>query len=644
MVAETDPGAGREAGPAAEVPPVTAHALRHARLAAIHENGVASLLFSVALMLVCATLLLGSVDTGALGLWLAAGLGSVAVRLPFAVRARRLLATGAELPGTSTLVLSLGTAAVYGSLALFHEPGLPVVAQLALVLFPIAVTVGIVPAYGHWPAMFHAFAGVTLLPLLAVLLLSDAPAIRLLAVPVVLFLVGEALVVGRDAANAAERLRLRLGNEALVARLTERAADLEAARDAARQASAAKSEFLARMSHELRTPLNGVLGMSQLLAGSDLDDLQRRRLATLEASGRTLLELVDRLLDMARLQAHELVLEPRPIRLDALLERLGERFGPRARAAGLELELALDPGAPATARLDPVRIEQVLAHLVDNALKFTERGTVSVRVAGAGDGRLLVIVEDTGIGVDPALARSMFDLFVQGDGTDSRRHGGTGLGLAIVSELVRLMDGTVRATGTPGVGTRVVLELPPGVGAEGAGESVPLAREAAPGDGAPAAGPVAGSAVAPVAEPAAEPGPDAAGAPGTAGARVLVAEDNAVNRLVVQAILEELGCAVELVDDGARALGAIGRRRPDLVLMDCQMPVLDGYEATRRLRAAGDDVPIVALTANALEGDRERCLAAGMDDYLTKPIDREPLAAAIERWRGGRSTAARRAA
>ena len=334
MVAETDPGTGREAGPAAEVPPVTAHALRHARLAAIHENGVASLLFSVALMLVCATLLLGSVDTGALGLWLAAGLGSVAVRLPFAVRARRLLATGAELPGTSTLVLSLGTAAVYGSLALFHEPGLPVVAQLALVLFPIAVTVGIVPAYGHWPAMFHAFAGVTLLPLLAVLLLSDAPAIRLLAVPVVLFLVGEALVVGRDAANAAERLRLRLGNEALVARLTERAADLEAARDAARQASAAKSEFLARMSHELRTPLNGVLGMSQLLAGSDLDDLQRRRLATLEASGRTLLELVDRLLDMARLQAHELVLEPRPIRLDALLERLvgdGGEERPRER-------------------------------------------------------------------------------------------------------------------------------------------------------------------------------------------------------------------------------------------------------------------------------------------------------------------------
>ena len=405
-------------------------------------------------------------------------------------------------------------------------------------------------------------------------------------------------------------------------RLTERAAELEAARDAARLASDAKDEFLARMSHELRTPLNGVLGMSQLLAGGALDADQRRRLGTLEDSGRALLGLVDGLLDVARLRADELRLRPRPVRLTDPLERVAASYRARASAAGLGLELAVDPGVPTWAWVDPLRFEQVLTHLVDNAVKFTDRGSVSVRVASDADDRLLLVVEDTGIGMAPELAASMFGLFVQGDGTGSRRHGGTGLGLAIVRDLVALMGGAIGTTSAPGGGTRVVVELP-------------LAPAVAPGNERSV--------------PAVAAGAEARGVPqghrsaGERGARVLVVEDNEINRLVIEAMLRDLDCEVELVHDGARALAALDRCRPDLVLMDCQMPVLDGFEATRRLRAAGRDVPVIAVTANALEGDRERCLAAGMDDYLTKPLDRERLAAAIERWGRGRAPAARAA-
>ena len=632
----TDPGAA-PAAPTEAVPAIEAGALRRAQLAAVYEQGPVTLVTSAAIMLACAALLVGSVEAPALAWWLAAGLGSLALRVPITLRCRRLAAGDGPLPVVLPTALILLTGTVYGALALFHGPSQPMATQIVLILFPLAVTVGVVPSYGNWPPLFFAFAATVLLPLLAAILFGDAPGSRMLALPLLVFLAGEAAVAGRAAVQLRERIRLQLGNAALVARLTERAAELEGARDAARRASAAKSEFLARMSHELRTPLNGVLGMSRLLAGSELDAAQRRRLATLEGSGRTLLELVDQLLDMATLRADELVLEPVPTRLRDVLDRLEARFGARARAAGLDLELGLDPGVPTSARLDPARLGQVLGHLVDNALKFTERGHVAVRVASAGDATLLIVVEDTGVGMDPELARSAFEPFVQGDGTDSRRHGGTGIGLAIASDLVRLMGGTIRTSGTPGVGTRVVVELP-FVAVEGDGAA---AAPAAPVP-APASALASTSASGDRMGPGADPGAHRTGA-GARGARVLVAEDNAVNRLVVQATLEELGCAVELVEDGERALGAIGRRRPDLVLMDCQMPVLDGYEATRRLRAGGVDVPVVALTANALDGDRERCLEAGMDDYLTKPIDRDALEAAIGRWRGARSPAARAA-
>ena len=624
------------AGPPTEspvegVPAVDPRALRRAQLAAIHERGTSTLATSAVVMLACALLLHGHVATDALLTWLCAGLAALAVRAPVAVRCRRLAAGDGPLPAALPLGLVFLTAAAYGSLALFWHPALPVTAQLVLILFPVAVTVGIVPSYANWLPMFFAFGAVALLPMLAVLLLSPEPSARLLAVPVLVFMVGETVVARRTSARMQESIRLRLGNEALVSRLTERAAELEAARDAARRASDAKDEFLARMSHELRTPLNGVLGMSQLLAGGALDAEQRRRLETLEDSGRALLGLVDGLLDVARLRADELRLRPRPVRLAESLERVAAAYRARAGEVGLGFELAVDPGVPTWASLDPLRFEQVLTHLVDNAVKFTDRGSVSVRVASAAHDRLLLVVEDTGIGMAPELAASMFELFVQGDGTGSRRHGGTGLGLAIARDLVALMGGAIETTSSPGGGTRVVVELP-------------LVPAVAPGNerSAPA---VAGASPAPAPEVRA----GARGVPqdhrsvGERGARVLVAEDNEVNRLVIEAMLRDLDCEVELVHDGAQALAALERYRPDLVLMDCQMPVVDGFEATRRLRAGGHDVPVIAVTANALEGDRERCLAAGMDDYLTKPLDRERLAATLELWGRRRAPAARAA-
>ena len=337
----------------AGAPTVDAVALRRAQLAAIYEQGTATLAVSAAIMLVCTLLLFGHVPGVGLLAWLGIGLLTLAVRAPVAVHCKRLAAGTGELPVGLPLGLTLMTAAVYGSLGLFYDPSLPVIAQLVLILFPIAVTVGVVPSYGNWPPMFFAFGALALVPVLMALLLSGEPASRLLAVPMLVFMLGETVVVRRTSAQIRDRMALRLSNETLVRTLTERAAELEAARDDAHRASRAKSEFLARMSHELRTPLNGVLGMSQLLAAGELDAGQRARLATLDASGHVLLGLVDGLLDMTRLQADELVLRPRPVRLDALLRRLDVALGPRAAAAGLSLELSLDAGVPRSATLDP---------------------------------------------------------------------------------------------------------------------------------------------------------------------------------------------------------------------------------------------------------------------------------------------------
>lgn len=381
----------------------------------------------------------------------------------------------------------------------------------------------------------------------------------------------------------------------------------------------AKSEFLANMSHEMRTPLNGILGVADLLMDTDLDVRQRDYVATTRTSAACLLELVNNVLDLSKIEEGKLVLERVPYAVRTVVGDVGSvlRSTTMQRSVAVVVEVAND--VPETLIGDPTRLKQVLLNLGGNAVKFTERGSVEIAVRRAtvdvadagGDGEVLIVrVRDTGVGIPADKLDVIFEKFTQADASTTRRFGGSGLGLAITRELVQAMNGRITVTSTVGVGSEFEVRLP---------------LEAAPSLPAPSPLPSSSTVAIPP------------------GLRVLLVEDNAVNRMVMEATLARLECSVVAAEDGVAAVECVAREEFDVVLMDCQMPVMDGYEATRRIRASGlpsRNVRIVALTANALEGDRERCLAAGMDDYLSKPVMRGALLEALERAVTERKTAA----
>jgi signal transduction histidine kinase/ActR/RegA family two-component response regulator len=406
-----------------------------------------------------------------------------------------------------------------------------------------------------------------------------------------------AMSAARDLVAALERK-----NETL----QRQARELEEARASAEQASIAKSQFLAVTSHEIRTPMNGILGAMELLIGTSLSEEQTRYVRIAHRSGTALLGLIDDVLDLSRIEASRLELRLESIELPALLSEAVELIRIGARDKGILVHVELAPGLPRWVRGDALRLRQVLVNLLSNAVKFTEGGEVVLQAARVhGDERALRLsVRDTGIGIPPGQLAAIFSAFTQVDSSSTRRHGGSGLGLAIVHEIVTLMGGTVAVESRPGQGSTFTVELP--------------LEEAAEPEGW-----------------ASEPAPDR---PGTA-IRVLLAEDDAVNQLVVAGMLERMGCTVETVADGAAALDASSLGVHDIVFMDCHMPVMDGWEAARQIRAAETStgrrrVAIVALTADALPSERERCLAAGMDDFLTKPVSSAQLADTIAAWTG----------
>ena len=407
------------------------------------------------------------------------------------------------------------------------------------------------------------------------------------------------------------------------------------------QVQRARGDFFARVSHELRTPMNGVLGSMELLEQTPLRPDQRRLVGTVQSSALTLLALINDVLDLSKVDAGRLSLTVRAVPVLRLLWGVADLLRPVAEARGLYLRAELELDDERRALLDPHRLRQVLVNLVGNAIKYTVEGGVTLR-ATRYDGQLIVDVLDTGPGIAPALQAEVFEPFVMGQGAGAEVVGhSTGLGLSICRELVRLMDGELRLQSTLGEGSCFTLKVPwvptelpadADLGLLLGAPPAPPRPDAPAADAPPAAGaPLALDSlkITPV-KPSSSSAP-ASPADGLRGLEVLLVEDNPVNQMVAEGMLELLGCVVTVAEHGGHALRALEAKAFAIVLMDCQMPVMDGFEATRQLRAreVGRRTPVLAVTANAMAGDAERCLAAGMDGFLAKPLGLAALRASM---------------
>jgi PAS domain S-box-containing protein len=381
----------------------------------------------------------------------------------------------------------------------------------------------------------------------------------------------------------------------------EASAQLRLARDEAESANRAKSDFLATMSHEIRTPLAGILGMAEILGRTDLDSSQRRHLTSLTRAAEGLLGLINGILDLSKVESGRMELERIPLRLEELAADVCGVLAPEATRKGLRLQWAPDPGLPPRVLGDPSRLRQVLLNLLGNAVKFTERGEVTLSARPLEGGQVELKVQDTGVGIPANRLSKIFDPFAQASASTARTHGGTGLGLAISARLVEIMGGKLEVASEVGKGSTFWFAIP-----------LPVAEALPP-------------------TPPEAPRPTGS----RASLKVLVAEDNPVNRDVLLLMLQEMGCEAVVVADGAEAVEQMRAAEFDAVLMDVQMPGMDGLRATRLIRARekgrGKRTPIIAVTANAMQGERERCLGAGMDGYLTKPVRPEELAAVLQR-------------
>jgi signal transduction histidine kinase len=424
-------------------------------------------------------------------------------------------------------------------------------------------------------------------------------------------------------------LELSYRNEELIADLTRAGTDLERlnqslsdeieyvkqvetelveARDHAEKMSNAKGQFLANMSHEIRTPMNGVIGTLQLLEGSELSETQAEYVMTAHKSAEALLSILNDILDLSKIEAGKLGIENIAFDLREVLTDIVSLNAARAEQKKLKLLSEIDDALPEFVVGDPVRIRQLILNLVSNAVKFTEKGEVYVRLKllNRTDDkvRLRFEVSDTGVGIDKTTLDKLFTAFTQADGTTTRKYGGTGLGLAIVKQLVSLMHGVVGVESVPRKGSTFWFEIPVGVAASGFKKKTQAVHIEYPP---------------------------------LRSARILLAEDNPVNQMVASRMLEKLGLQVVVVVNGNQALKQLEQDDFDIVLMDCQMPELDGFAATRILRdyelqLSKLRTTVIAMTANVMEGDRERCLEVGMDDYIGKPVKLDELETVLRRW------------
>jgi two-component system sensor histidine kinase/response regulator len=411
-------------------------------------------------------------------------------------------------------------------------------------------------------------------------------------------------------ARAIDRDELSKGVVGIFEDITAETEALEALRMAKEMAEAAsrlKSDFVANMSHEIRTPINGIIGMTHLALKASPSPQQMEYLQKIQSSSRLLRGIINDVLDFSKIEAGKLVIEEIDFDLEKVVGDVGTLVAGKADAKGLEFVTSVAPDVPGKLVGDPLRISQILLNLLNNAVKFTEKGGISLRVecvaCSDAETRLRFVVQDTGIGIDEAQKERLFESFQQADSSTTRKYGGTGLGLAISKRLAQLMKGDIGVESRPGEGSTfwLTLEL---------GRSSARARNL---------------------EPALEQSRLEAS---LEGKRVLLAEDNELNQEIVAAILGEAGVRVDIAGDGRRALEMARAGSYDLVLMDVQMPVMDGLSATREIRKLPgmEDLPIVAMTANVMAEDRMRCLEAGMNDHIAKPIDPEALWGTLSRW------------
>ena len=394
-------------------------------------------------------------------------------------------------------------------------------------------------------------------------------------------------------------------------RIKDRTDQMEDAMRTAQAGSAAKSEFLANISHELRTPMNGVIGMLDIALDRDLTPEVAEQLQTAQRCAYSLLSLLNDILDLSKIEAGKMTLEKLPFDLRVLLADCIKAHQPKAVENSVALNAEVSPDVPRQISGDPLRIRQIIANLVGNAVKFTEHGSVTVRAGGEftqpGQFKLRITVQDSGTGIPADKLLSIFEKFVQADGTVSRRFGGTGLGLAITRSLVELHGGAIQVQSELGRGSTFSVTL-----LCEADAAISAAQQANVPEHAPAAS-----------------------SPPPSPARILVVEDNQVNQKVVTAVLRKRGFCIELANDGQEALNKLDTSAAfDLILMDVQMPVLDGLEATRLIRkeARWNSLPIVAMTAHAMNGDKERCLEAGMNGYISKPVHPSLLLSTVDEF------------
>ena len=410
-----------------------------------------------------------------------------------------------------------------------------------------------------------------------------------------------------QARNDSEDLNVELSTEIEQRKRIEK--ELQKAKQAAEAASKTKSEFLANMSHEIRTPMNGILGTLQLLQGSELTESQIEYVGIAYNSGEALLSLLNDILDFSKIEAGKLKLEYTPFNLQKLIKELTILQKQRAEERKVQLLIDTDPDIPKIIKGDSVRIRQILANLMTNAIKFTEQGTVTIKSRvlekTQKSVRLRLEVNDTGIGITEEAQRKLFNSFTQADGSTTRKYGGTGLGLAIVRQLVTLMRGRLGVKSEENKGscfwTEITFEIPSEIEIKNPQET--KIQEVINLQG-----------------------------------KALVVEDNPVNQIIAKKMLEKVGMTYELVNNGEEAINRLKSPHDfDLVLMDCQMPVMDGYAATKKLRDLEKNndlsrLPVIAMTANAMDGDKAKCLAAGMDDYVSKPVNQKALKETLAKW------------